>query len=165
MGDIGSGQLTKMVNQICFAGLIQALAEGINFAQKSGLDVEKALNVISHGAASSWQMVNRYPTMLQNEYNHGFAVDWMRKDLAICLAEAAKNGAQLPITALVNQFYADIQALGGGRWDTSSLFASAPKAKAANTPLWSAKPPQAITGICTTSTIAGTNTKEVTSPP
>jgi 3-hydroxyisobutyrate dehydrogenase-like beta-hydroxyacid dehydrogenase len=121
MGDIGSGQLTKMVNQICFAGLIQALAEGINFAQKSGLDVEKALNVISHGAASSWQMVNRYPTMLQNEYNHGFAVDWMRKDLAICLAEAAKNGAQLPITALVNQFYADIQALGGGRWDTSSL--------------------------------------------
>lgn len=121
MGNIGSGQLTKMVNQICFAGLIQALAEGINFAQKSGLDVEKALNVISHGAASSWQMVNRYPTMLQNEYNHGFAVDWMRKDLAICLTEAAKNGAQLPITALVNQFYADIQALGGGRWDTSSL--------------------------------------------
>lgn len=121
MGDVGSGQLTKMVNQICFAGLIQALAEGINFAQKSGLDVAKALNVISHGAASSWQMVNRYPTMLQNEYNHGFAVDWMRKDLAICLDEAAKNDAQLPITALVNQFYADIQALGGGRWDTSSL--------------------------------------------
>ena len=121
MGDIGSGQLTKMVNQICFAGVIQALAEGINFAQKSGLDVEKALNVISHGAASSWQMVNRYPTMLKNEYNHGFAVDWMRKDLAICLAEAAKNNAQLPITALVNQFYADIQTMGGGRWDTSSL--------------------------------------------
>ena len=121
MGDIGTGQLTKMVNQICFAGLIQALAEGINFAQKSGLDVEKALNVVSHGAASSWQMVNRYPTMLQNEYNHGFAVDWMRKDLDICLDEAAKNGAQLPVTELVNQFYADVQALGGGRWDTSSL--------------------------------------------
>ncbi len=121
MGDIGSGQLTKMVNQICFAGVIQGLAEGINFAQKSGLDVAKALNVISHGAASSWQMVNRYPTMLQNEYNHGFAVDWMRKDLAICLDEAAKNGAQLPVTELVNQFYADVQALGGGRWDTSSL--------------------------------------------
>jgi 3-hydroxyisobutyrate dehydrogenase-like beta-hydroxyacid dehydrogenase len=121
MGNIGSGQLTKMVNQICVAGLIQALAEGIHFAQQSGLDVEKALNVVSHGAASSWQMVNRYPTMLTNQYNHGFAVDWMRKDLDICLDEAAKNGAQLPVTELVNQFYADVQALGGGRWDTSSL--------------------------------------------
>lgn len=121
MGNIGSGQLTKMVNQICVAGLIQALAEGIHFAQQSGLDVEKALNVVSHGAASSWQMVNRYPTMLTDQYNHGFAVDWMRKDLDICLDEAAKNGAQLPVTELVNQFYADVQALGGGRWDTSSL--------------------------------------------
>jgi len=121
MGNIGSGQLTKMVNQICVAGLIQALAEGIHFAQQSDLDVEKALNVVSHGAASSWQMVNRYPTMLTNQYNHGFAVDWMRKDLDICLDEAAKNGAQLPVTELVNQFYADVQALGGGRWDTSSL--------------------------------------------
>lgn len=121
MGDVGSGQLTKMVNQICVAGLIQALAEGIHFAQKSGIDVEKALNVISHGAASSWQMVNRYQTMLTEQYNHGFAVDWMRKDLTMCLNEATKNGAQLPITALVNDFYADIQASGGGRWDTSSL--------------------------------------------
>ncbi|MBH1969686.1 MAG: NAD(P)-dependent oxidoreductase [Moraxellaceae bacterium] len=121
MGNIGSGQLTKMVNQICVAGLIQALAEGIHFAQQSGLDVEKALNVVSHGAASSWQMVNRYPTMLADQYHHGFAVDWMRKDLAICLDEATKNGAQLPVTELVNQFYADVQALGGGRWDTSSL--------------------------------------------
>lgn len=121
MGQIGSGQLTKMVNQICVAGLLQGLAEGINFAQKSGIDVEKALNVISHGAASSWQMVNRYQTMLAEQYNHGFAVDWMRKDLDICLAEAQKNGAQLPVTQLVNQFYSEVQSLGGGRWDTSSL--------------------------------------------
>jgi 3-hydroxyisobutyrate dehydrogenase-like beta-hydroxyacid dehydrogenase len=121
MGQIGSGQLTKMVNQICVAGLLQGLAEGIHFAQKSGIDVQKALNVISHGAASSWQMINRYQTMLAEQYNHGFAVDWMRKDLDICLAEAQKNGAQLPVTQLVNQFYADVQDLGGGRWDTSSL--------------------------------------------
>lgn len=121
MGKVGSGQLTKMVNQICVAGLIQGLAEGIHFAQQAGIDVEKALNVISHGAASSWQMVNRFPTMLAGEYNHGFAVDWMRKDLDICLAEAQKNGAPLPVTALVNQFYKDVQQLGGGRWDTSSL--------------------------------------------
>ena len=121
MGHVGSGQLTKMVNQICVAGLLQGLAEGIHFAQKSGIDVEKALNVISHGAASSWQMLNRHQTMLAEQYNHGFAVDWMRKDLDICLAEAQKNGAQLPITQLVNQFYADVQDLGGGRWDTSSL--------------------------------------------
>lgn len=121
MGPVGSGQLTKMVNQICVAGLIQGLAEGIHFAQQAGIDVEKALNVISHGAASSWQMVNRFPTMLAGEYHHGFAVDWMRKDLDICLAEAQKNGAPLPVTALVNQFYKDVQQLGGGRWDTSSL--------------------------------------------
>jgi 3-hydroxyisobutyrate dehydrogenase-like beta-hydroxyacid dehydrogenase len=121
MGQIGSGQLTKMVNQICVAGLLQGLAEGIHFAQKSGIDVQKALNVISHGAASSWQMVNRYQTMLAEQYNHGFAVDWMRKDLDICLAEAQKNGAQLPVTQLVNQFYSEVQSLGGGRWDTSSL--------------------------------------------
>ena len=121
MGAVGSGQLTKMVNQICVAGLLQGLAEGIHFAQQAGIDVEKALNVISHGAASSWQMVNRYPTMLANHYEHGFAVDWMRKDLAICLAEAEHNGAQLAVTQLVNQFYAEIQQLGGGRWDTSSL--------------------------------------------
>jgi 3-hydroxyisobutyrate dehydrogenase-like beta-hydroxyacid dehydrogenase len=123
MGDVGSGQLTKMVNQICVAGLIQALAEGIHFAQKSGIQVEKALQVISNGAASSWQMVNRQHSMLAGEYNHGFAVDWMRKDLDICLAEATRNGAQLPVAELVNHFYADIQALGGGRWDTSSLLA------------------------------------------
>ena len=121
MGDIGSGQLTKMVNQICVAGLLQGLAEGIHFAQQSGLDVDKAMSVISQGAASSWQMVNRYPTMLKNEYNFGFAVDWMRKDLDICLAEAAKNNTQLPVTDLVNQYYKDVQTLGGGRWDTSSL--------------------------------------------
>lgn len=121
MGAVGNGQLTKMVNQICVAGLIQALAEGIHFAQKSGIDVEKALQVISNGAASSWQMVNRQHSMLAGEYNHGFAVDWMRKDLDICLAEAQHNGAQLPITELVNKFYVEVQALGGGRWDTSSL--------------------------------------------
>ena len=121
MGKVGSGQLTKMVNQICVAGLIQGLAEGIHFAQKSGIDVQKALNVISHGAASSWQMVNRYPTMLKNEYNHGFAVDWMRKDLGLVLEEAKKNGASLPITALIDQFYSDVQRMGGARWDTSSL--------------------------------------------
>lgn len=121
MGDIGSGQLTKMVNQICVAGLLQGLAEGIYFAQQTGIDVDKAMSVISQGAASSWQMVNRYPTMLAEQYNHGFAVDWMRKDLDICLAEAAKNHVQLPVTDLVNQFYQQLQQLGGGRWDTSSL--------------------------------------------
>lgn len=121
MGDIGSGQLTKMVNQICVAGLLQGLAEGIHFAQQAGLDVNKAMSVISNGAASSWQMVNRYPTMLKGEYNFGFAVDWMRKDLEICLAQAAKQSSQLPVTDLVNQFYREVQELGGGRWDTSSL--------------------------------------------
>ena len=121
MGDTGSGQLTKMVNQICFAGIIESLAEGLHFAQKSGLDPEKAMSVISQGAASSWQMVHRYPTMLADQYDHGFAVDWMRKDLDICLAQAKQLGTDLPVTALVNRFYSEVQAMGGGRWDTSSL--------------------------------------------
>ena len=123
MGPVGSGQLCKMVNQICVAGLIQGLAEGLHFAKVSGLDSEKVINVISKGAAQSWQMENRYKTMLAGEYDHGFAVDWMRKDLDIILNEATRNGAQLPVTELVNHFYADVQALGGHRWDTSSLLA------------------------------------------
>ena len=121
MGDAGSGQLTKMVNQICIAGLVQALSEGISFAAKAGLDVERVLDVIGKGAAQSWQMDNRGKTMAADQFNFGFAVDWMRKDLAICLAESRANGAALPVTALVDQFYSRIQARGGGRWDTSSL--------------------------------------------
>jgi 3-hydroxyisobutyrate dehydrogenase len=121
MGGAGSGQLTKMVNQICIAGLVQALSEGINFAAKAGLDVERVLDVIGKGAAQSWQMDNRGKTMAANQFNFGFAVDWMRKDLAICVAESRANGAALPVTALVDQFYSRIQARGGGRWDTSSL--------------------------------------------
>ncbi|NNG03601.1 MAG: NAD(P)-dependent oxidoreductase [Inquilinus sp.] len=121
MGPAGSGQLTKMVNQICIAGLVQALSEGMNFAQKAGLDGEKVLEVISKGAAQSWQMENRGQTMLRGEFEFGFAVDWMRKDLSICLEEARGNGARLPVTALVDQFYAAVQAKGGKRWDTSSL--------------------------------------------
>ncbi|HEX4522953.1 MAG TPA: NAD(P)-dependent oxidoreductase [Casimicrobiaceae bacterium] len=121
MGGPGSGQLTKMVNQICIAGLVQALSEGINFAQKAGLDAERVLDVIGKGAAQSWQMDNRGKTMVADKFDFGFAVDWMRKDLAICTAEARSNGAALPVTALVDQFYARIQAQGGGRWDTSSL--------------------------------------------
>lgn len=121
MGPVGNGQLTKMVNQICVAGLIEALAEGINFAQKAGLDAEKAMQVIGQGAASSWQLVNRHATMLADEYHHGFAVDWMRKDLEICLEEARNLGAALPVTTLVNDFYKEVQAMHGGRWDTSSL--------------------------------------------
>ncbi len=121
MGGTGSGQLTKMVNQITVAGLLQGLSEGIHFAETSGLDVEKVIEVISQGAAQSWQMDNRASTMIEGEYNHGFAVDWMRKDLAICLQEARDRGASLPASALIDQFYADVQALGGGRWDTSSL--------------------------------------------
>jgi 3-hydroxyisobutyrate dehydrogenase-like beta-hydroxyacid dehydrogenase len=121
MGGPGSGQLTKMVNQICIAGLVQALSEGINFAQKAGLDAERVLDVIGKGAAQSWQMDNRGKTMVADKFDFGFAVDWMRKDLAICSAEAQSNGAALPVTALVDQFYARIQAQGGGRWDTSSL--------------------------------------------
>jgi 3-hydroxyisobutyrate dehydrogenase len=121
MGGAGSGQLTKMVNQICIAGLVQALSEGINFAARAGLDVERVLEVIGKGAAQSWQMDNRGKTMAADQFNVGFAVDWMRKDLAICLAESRANGAALPITAIVDQFYSRIQALGGNRWDTSSL--------------------------------------------
>jgi 3-hydroxyisobutyrate dehydrogenase-like beta-hydroxyacid dehydrogenase len=121
MGAPGSGQLTKMVNQICIAGLVQALSEGINFATRAGLDPARVLDVISKGAAQSWQMESRGPTMIADKFDFGFAVDWMRKDLAICLAEARANGAALPGTALVDQFYARVQARGGGRWDTSSL--------------------------------------------
>jgi 3-hydroxyisobutyrate dehydrogenase len=121
MGPSGSGQLTKMVNQICIAGLLQGLSEGMAFAQRAGLDGEGVLDVISKGAAGSWQMENRGKTMLKDEFDFGFAVDWMRKDLGICLAEADANGAALPVTALVDQFYKDVQGMGGGRNDTSSL--------------------------------------------
>jgi 3-hydroxyisobutyrate dehydrogenase len=123
MGPAGSGQLTKMINQICIAGLVQGLAEGIHFGKKAGLDIEAVLEVISKGAAGSWQMENRGKTMNQGKFDFGFAVDWMRKDLAICLAEARKNGAHLPVTALVDQFYSEVQGMGGKRWDTSSLIA------------------------------------------
>ena len=122
MGDTGAGQLTKMVNQICVAGLIEALAEGLHFARAAGLDEKKAMEVIGQGAASSWQLLNRHATMLDDEYNHGFAVDWMRKDLDICLHEAERLGVELPVTSQVNDFYREIQAMQGGRWDTSSLF-------------------------------------------
>ncbi len=121
LGGPGSGQLTKMVNQICIAGLVQGLSEGINFAQRAGLDAERVLDVISKGAAQSWQMENRGKTMVADKFDFGFAVDWMRKDLSICLAEARSNGAALPVTAVVDQFYSRLQAAGGGRWDTSSL--------------------------------------------
>jgi 3-hydroxyisobutyrate dehydrogenase-like beta-hydroxyacid dehydrogenase len=123
MGPAGAGQLTKMVNQICIAGLVEGLAEGIHFAKAAGLDVEKVIGVISKGAAQSWQMENRWQTMTAGKFDFGFAVDWMRKDLGICTDEARKNGARLPVTALVDQFYAEIQAMGGQRWDTSSLIA------------------------------------------
>ena len=123
MGGPGAGQLTKMVNQICIAGLVQGLSEGIRLGKAAGLDIEKVVEVISKGAAGSWQMENRHKTMDQGHYEHGFAVDWMRKDLKICLEEAAGRGVSLPVTALVDQFYADVQAMGGRRWDTSSLLA------------------------------------------
>ncbi|WP_411037116.1 NAD(P)-dependent oxidoreductase [Shinella sp. BYT-45] len=123
MGPAGAGQLTKMVNQICIAGLVQGLAEGIHFGRKAGLDMEKVIEVISKGAAGSWQMENRHKTMIAGTYDFGFAVDWMRKDLDILLSEARRNGAKLPVTALVDQFYADVQEMGGSRWDTSSLLA------------------------------------------
>ena len=123
MGPAGSGQLTKMINQICIAGLVQGLSEGLHFAQKAGLDIEKLVATISKGAAQSWQMENRYKTMAAGKFDFGFAVDWMRKDLGICLGEARKNGAHLPVTALVDQFYAEVQTMGGKRWDTSSLIA------------------------------------------
>jgi 3-hydroxyisobutyrate dehydrogenase len=123
LGKSGSGQLAKMVNQICIAGLVQGLAEGIHFAQRAGLDIEKLIATISKGAAQSWQMENRYKTMAAGKYDFGFAVDWMRKDLSICLGEARRNGAHLPVTALVDQFYSEVQKMGGNRWDTSSLLA------------------------------------------
>ena len=123
MGEVGAGQTTKMVNQICIAGLLEGLSEGLLLAKRSGLDVAKVVEVISKGAAGSWQMENRHGTMDAGEYEHGFAVDWMRKDLAICLAHAREVGIGLPVTALVDQFYADVQAMGGRRWDTSSLLA------------------------------------------
>lgn len=123
MGPAGAGQLTKMVNQICIAGLVQGLAEGVHFGKKAGLDIEKVIEVISKGAAGSWQMENRHKTMNQSKYDFGFAVDWMRKDLDIVLTEARSNGANLPVTALVDQFYGEVQKLGGNRWDTSSLLA------------------------------------------
>nr|WP_321982592.1 NAD(P)-dependent oxidoreductase [uncultured Cohaesibacter sp.] len=123
MGPSGAGQLTKMVNQICIAGLVQALSEGVHFAKEAGLDVEAVVDVISKGAAGSWQMENRASTMAKGEFDFGFAVDWMRKDLAIVLDEARSNGAHLPVTAAVDQFYGQVQSLGGNRWDTSSLIA------------------------------------------
>src|SRR5919108_4380584 len=123
IGGPGAGQLTKMVNQICIAGLVQGLAEGLHFAKKAGLDVEAVIQTISKGAAQSWQMENRYKTMTEGKFDFGFAVDWMRKDMAICLAEARRNGAHLPVTALVDQFYSEVQKMGGRRWDTSSLMA------------------------------------------
>ncbi len=123
LGPSGSGQLVKMVNQICIAGLVQGLSEGVHFAQKAGLDIPALMDVISKGAAQSWQMENRWETMMNGEFEHGFAVDWMRKDLSICLNEAANNGASLPVTALVDQFYGEVQKMGGRRWDTSSLVA------------------------------------------
>jgi len=121
IGASGAGQMTKMCNQIAIAGLVQGLSEALHFAEKAGLDGRAVVEVISQGAAGSWQMANRYETMLDNHFEHGFAVDWMRKDLGICLSTANENGASLPVTALVDQFYKDVQKLGGGRWDTSSL--------------------------------------------
>jgi 3-hydroxyisobutyrate dehydrogenase-like beta-hydroxyacid dehydrogenase len=123
IGPVGSGQMAKMVNQICIAGLVQGLAEALHFARRAGLDAAAVIDVISKGAAQSWQMENRWQTMLEGRYDFGFAVDWMRKDLAIVLEEARQNGAHLPVAALVDQFYGEVQELGGGRWDTSSLLA------------------------------------------
>jgi 3-hydroxyisobutyrate dehydrogenase len=123
IGAAGSGQLAKMVNQICIAGLVEGLAEGLHFALRAGLDIEKLIATISKGAARSWQMENRYKTMVAGKFDFGFAVDWMRKDLSICLAEARRNGAHLPVSALVDQFYSEVQKMGGRRWDTSSLIA------------------------------------------
>lgn len=123
LGETGAGQLTKMVNQICIAGVVQGLAEALHFARSAGLDGEKVVEVISKGAAQSWQMENRYKSMWAGEYNFGFAIDWMRKDLGIALEEARRNGSHLPLTALVDQFYSEVQGMGGNRWDTSSLLA------------------------------------------
>ncbi len=128
LGPAGAGQLTKMVNQICIAGIVQGFSEALNFAVQAGLNGEEVVEVISKGAAQSWQMENRYKTMLADEYAHGFAVQWMRKDLGICMAQAKKMGISLPLTALVDQFYAEVEAMGGTRWDTSSLMARMVKA-------------------------------------
>jgi 3-hydroxyisobutyrate dehydrogenase len=130
LGEAGAGQLTKMVNQICIAGIVQGLSEGLSFARAAGLDAEAVVEVISKGAAQSWQMENRHKTMLANQFDHGFAVEWMRKDLGIVLDEARNNGASLPVAALVDQFYADVENMGGKRWDTSSLFARMEKLRA-----------------------------------
>jgi 3-hydroxyisobutyrate dehydrogenase len=130
LGEAGAGQLAKMVNQICIAGIVQGLSEGLSFARAAGLDVEGVVEVISKGAAQSWQMENRYKTMLSDQFSHGFAVEWMRKDLGIVLDEARRNGASLPGTALVDQFYGDVENMGGRRWDTSSLFARLEKLRA-----------------------------------
>lgn len=129
MGGVGSGQLTKMVNQICIGGLLQGVSEALHFAQSAGLDAEAAMSVISKGAAQSWQLENRYKTMLAGEFDFGFAVEWMRKDFSIVFDEARRNGAVLPVTALVDQFYAEVEAMGGKRWDTSSLIARLPVKK------------------------------------
>jgi 3-hydroxyisobutyrate dehydrogenase len=123
LGPAGSGQLAKMVNQICIAGVVQGLSEGLSFARAAGLDPEAVVSVVSKGAAQSWQMENRHKTMLAGEFEHGFAVEWMRKDLGICFDEASRNGAKLPVTQMVDNFYAEVEAMGGKRWDTSSLFA------------------------------------------
>jgi 3-hydroxyisobutyrate dehydrogenase len=123
LGPAGAGQLAKMVNQVCIAGVVQGLAEALHFAKAAGLDAHAVIDVIRQGAAQSWQMDNRHLTMIEGRYDFGFAVDWMRKDLGIVLDEARRNGARLPLTALVDQFYADLQSMGGGRWDTSSLLA------------------------------------------
>ena len=121
MGSAGAGQLTKMVNQICIAGLVQALSEGLDFARRAGLDGEQVARLIGGGAAQSWQLDNRHATMLADEFDFGFAVDWMRKDLGYAMEEARRNGTELPVTEIVDRFYAEVQAMGGGRWDTSSL--------------------------------------------
>ena len=121
LGQAGSGQLAKMTNQICIAGLVQGLSEAINFGMNAGLNMEDVVEVISKGAAQSWQMENRHKTMIEDEFNYGFAVDWMRKDLKIALEEAEKNNSELPVTKIVDQFYSEVQDMGGGRWDTSSL--------------------------------------------
>jgi 3-hydroxyisobutyrate dehydrogenase-like beta-hydroxyacid dehydrogenase len=123
MGEVGAGQVAKMMNQICIAGLVQGLSEAIHFGKLAGMDIENVMDVLGKGAAGSWQMVNRHKTMNEDHYEHGFAVDWMRKDLKICLDEAENLGASLPVTALVDQFYKDVQNMGGNRWDTSSLLA------------------------------------------
>ena len=133
LGPPGAGQLAKMVNQICIAGLVQALSEGLSFARAAGLDPLAVVEVISKGAAQSWQMENRHKTMLAGHFEHGFAVEWMRKDLAICFDEAARNGAELPVARLVDTFYAEVEAMGGRRWDTSSLFARQEKQRRSRT--------------------------------